>query len=76
MRRLIPNPTIKHNLSQLLARAEGDKARVAALADLLERMMVLDPEKRIDPDAALRHPFVKDYVPKKRAGPAGAGGGA
>lgn len=59
VRRLIPNPTAKHNFPQLLSRAEGDKARVGALADLLERMMALDPEKRIDPDAALRHPFVK-----------------
>jgi len=55
-------------LPQLLARAEGDKARLAQLADLLERMMALDPEKRIDPDGALRHPFVSPFVPKKRAG--------
>jgi hypothetical protein len=27
--------------------------------------MALDPEKRIDPDAALRHPFVSPYLPKK-----------
>lgn len=33
---------------------------MAALADLLERMMALDPEKRIDPDDALRHPFIKN----------------
>ncbi|KAI8468803.1 MAG: kinase-like protein [Monoraphidium minutum] len=79
VRRLIPNPTVKHNFAQLLARSEGDKAKVSALADLLERMMALDPERRIDPDAALRHPFVKDYVPKKRpaaAGAAAGGGGA
>jgi serine/threonine-protein kinase PRP4 len=75
VRRLIPNPTAKHNFVQLLARAEGDRGHVAALADLLERMMALDPEKRIDPDAALRHPFVKDFVPKKKGGGAGGGGG-
>lgn len=75
MRRLIPNPGVKNSFAQLLARAEGDKARVAALGDLLERMMALDPEKRIDPDGALRHPFVKDYVPKKKAAPGGGGAG-
>ncbi len=36
--------------------------------------MALDPEKRIDPDAALRHPFVAPFVPKKRPAAAGAGG--
>ena len=74
VRRIIPNPTAKHTFPQLLARAEGERHRVAALADLLDRMMALDPEKRIDPDGALRHPFVKDFVPKKR--PAGGAGGA
>lgn len=28
-------------------------------------MMMLEPERRIEPDAALRHPFVKDFLPKK-----------
>jgi hypothetical protein len=28
IRRVIPNPTVKHNFSQLLARAEGDRAQV------------------------------------------------
>lgn len=31
MRRLITNPTVKHNCSQLLARAEGDKQQVGLL---------------------------------------------
>jgi hypothetical protein len=31
IRRVIPNPTIKHNFSQLLARAEGDRAQVRPL---------------------------------------------
>ncbi len=35
------------------------------LADLLEKMMMLEPERRIDPDAALRHPFVKAFLPKR-----------
>ncbi len=29
------------------------------------QMMALEPERRIDPDAALRHPFVKDFLPRK-----------
>jgi hypothetical protein len=28
VRRVITNPTVKHNLSQLLAKAEGDKQQV------------------------------------------------
>ena len=27
-------------------------------------MMMLEPERRIDPDAALRHPFVREFLPK------------
>lgn len=42
--------------------------QVAALADLLEQMTALDPDKRITPDAALRHPFVKPWLPKKKGG--------
>lgn len=38
---------------------------MASLADLLEKMMALEPERRIDPDAALRHPFVKSFLPKR-----------
>eukprot|EP00775_Hariotina_reticulata_P005775 gene5775-6014_t len=78
VRRVIPNPTVKHNFAQLLAKAEGDKTQLAALADLLERMLALDPEKRIEPDAALRHPFVKPWLPKKKVPAAGgtAGGTA
>ena len=31
----------------------------AHLADLLEKMLALDPDKRIRPKDALKHPFVK-----------------
>lgn len=40
-------------------------------------MTVLEPDKRIDPDAAMRHPFIKAYLPKKHHhGAAGAGAAA
>ena len=29
-------------------------------------MMNLEPEKRIDPDTAMRHPFIKDVLPKRK----------
>lgn len=59
VRRIISSPSAKKNFSALLAGSEGDKRQVAQLADLLERMMHLDPEKRITPKEALRHPFIK-----------------
>lgn len=35
--------------------------QVGQLADFLERMMAFDPEKRLTPKDALRHPFIKDW---------------
>ncbi len=60
VRRVIANPMAKRKFPALLAGSEGDKRQVAQLADLLERMMHLDPDKRITPKEALRHPFIKD----------------
>jgi hypothetical protein len=37
-------------------------------------MLALDPEKRIEADAALRHPFVKPWLPKKKVAAGGAAG--
>ena len=67
-KRLISNPTVKHNFHALLNKyAEGCQPRlVSQLADLLEKMMMLDPEKRIDVDDALRHPFVRAFLHKYR----------
>ena len=59
VRRIIANPVAKKRFPALLAGSEGDKRQVAQLADLLERMVALDPEKRITPKEALRHPFIK-----------------
>lgn len=33
--------------------------------DLLNKMLVLDPAKRIDADTALQHEFFKDVKPKE-----------
>lgn len=60
IRRTIAAPHIKKDFAGLLAGAEGDRKKVAQLADLLERMMALDPDKRITPKDALKHPFIKE----------------
>ena len=65
MRRLIPHPTVQRDFAALLAGAEGERRKVVQLADLLERMIALDPEKRISAKEALRHPFIKDTLAPK-----------
>ncbi|KAK9815732.1 hypothetical protein WJX72_008716 [[Myrmecia] bisecta] len=64
VRRLVSNPQVKRDFGALLAGSEGDRKKVAQLADLLERMMQLDPDKRISPKEALRHDFIKLPCPK------------
>jgi len=59
VRRLIPNPAVKKDFAALLAGQSPDRRKLAQLVDLLERMMQLDPDKRISPKDALRHPFIK-----------------
>jgi serine/threonine-protein kinase PRP4 len=59
---VIPNPRVKADFAALLAGQSPDRRRLASLADLLERMMALDPDRRISPKEALRHPFIKDEV--------------
>ena len=58
VRRLVPNPQVKNDFVALLRGLDVDKKKVGQLADLLERMMVLDPDKRITPKEALSHPFI------------------
>lgn len=60
VRRLVPNPSVKADFAALLAGQSPDRRKLAQLADLLERMMALDPERRITPKDALRHDFVKE----------------
>jgi serine/threonine-protein kinase PRP4 len=66
VRRLIPNPQVKNDFSLLLAGLDSDRKKLAQLADLLERMIALDPEKRITPKDALRHPFFELASSTKR----------
>lgn len=72
VRKLIVNPAVKHNFLQLLqrssvggVRSDGERLLLVQLSDLLEKMLTLEPEKRIDADQALKHPFVKDILAKK-----------
>ncbi|KAL3130724.1 hypothetical protein ABBQ38_000071 [Trebouxia sp. C0009 RCD-2024] len=60
IRRTIAAPHVKKDFAGLLAGSEGDRKKVTQLADLLERMMALDPDKRITPKDALKHPFIKE----------------
>ena len=60
VRRLVANPSVKKDFAALLAGSEGDRRKLVQLADLLERCMHLDPDKRLSPKEALRHPFIKD----------------
>ena len=65
VRRLIANPTVKKDFPALLAGSQGEKRKLANLSDLLERLMILDPDKRPTPKEALRHAFFKDAAPLK-----------
>jgi serine/threonine-protein kinase PRP4 len=67
VRRLISNPTVKKDFGALLAGQSPDRRKLAQLIDLLERMMQLDPDKRITPKEALRHPFIKEPPAAPRA---------
>eukprot|EP00210_Caulerpa_lentillifera_P004057 g3870.t1 len=68
VKKLVSNPSIKQNFQSLLSKYSGgcDHRLVVQLADLLEKMMMLDPDKRIDVDEAMRHPFVKTYLHKAK----------
>lgn len=72
VRKVIPTPTgPKQSILQLLQKSsggrgggtDGDRLLLAQLADLLEKMLMLEPEKRIDPETALKHPFVMRKTP-------------
>ena len=46
---------------------KSDRELVLMLADLLEKMMMLDPEQRIDLEKARRHPFLRKILQKNSA---------
>ena len=43
---------------------KSDRELVLLLADLLEKMMMLDPEQRIDLENARQHPFLRKILQK------------
>ena len=56
-----PQPTVSIKRECLEAKAGGDEQRVVVeLADLLEKTLTLDPERRLQVKEALDHPFVKE----------------
>ncbi len=57
---MIANPVVQKDFAKLLQGAEGNRKKVTQLIDLLEKMTVLDPDRRITPKDALRHPFIKE----------------
>jgi len=59
-KRLVVNPTVKRDFRAILSGQEGEAKQIAQLVDLLDKMMHLDPDKRITAKEALRHPFIKE----------------
>lgn len=88
MRTVVRNPRVEADVAARLkgATAVGapsssfsaeERADVAALADLLERMFALDPERRITAKEALKHPFIaRGLAGAATAGGGGGGGGS
>jgi serine/threonine protein kinase len=40
--------------------SDGERKKVAQLHDLLEKMLHMDPDKRINPRDAIEHPFITE----------------
>ena len=57
---------MKRDFKSLLLKSssKSDRELVLLLADLLEKMMMLDPEQRIDLENARRHPFLRKILQK------------
>jgi len=64
VKRNINNPVTRESFSKLLSNHSDKKKKVAQLVDLLERIFVFEPEKRITPIQALNHPFIKEQEAK------------
>ena len=69
IKRVLGTVKVKNDFKALLLKNGGgsDRELVLLLADLLEKMMVLDPAQRIDLDAARRHPFLRKILQKSSA---------
>jgi hypothetical protein len=52
----------------ILLMSSWAKPACVSLMHTWVQMMMLEPERRIDPDTALRHPFVRSHLPKKDSG--------
>merc|ERR1712224_474706 len=57
VKRIISNITVKKNFSQMISWTKENRVKVLQLADLLEKLTMLDPEKRLTPTQALKYPF-------------------
>ncbi|KAA8904443.1 hypothetical protein TRICI_005493 [Trichomonascus ciferrii] len=55
-----PASTLKGRLKGLEGEAGPDAVSLDNFIDLLDRMLMLNPDKRITPEDSLNHPFVKD----------------
>lgn len=64
VKRNINNPVRKEGFSKLLSNHSDKKKKVTQLIDLLERIFVFEPEKRITPIQALNHPFIREQEVK------------
>ena len=60
VRRVIGNPTVKKSMADRIMGGEGERRKLRQLADLLEQMLQLDPDRRIGIHSALKHPFIKE----------------
>jgi serine/threonine-protein kinase PRP4 len=56
-KRIISNIPAKKNFISLLSREEVNKKKIVQMADLLDKMLTLVPEKRLTPIQALKHVF-------------------
>ena len=55
-----PHPIVSIRRTPMDSKAGGDEQRVVIqLSELLEKVLQLDPERRIQIKTALEHPFVK-----------------